>query len=133
MRPVTPGIEGGWFVVVAPHVSAYPDPIRFSPGDRLVLGRRDDRYPGWLRVTTRSGHEGWAPESAIRAESGREGVALDEYTARELTASVGERVRRVREVAGWLWVESESGATGWIPKECVGGAADAAHENGPPA
>jgi hypothetical protein len=51
--------------VIAPHKASYPDPISFSPSDRLKLGRRDDQYPGWIWTTIADGKEGWAPESLI--------------------------------------------------------------------
>lgn len=106
-------------IVTASHHSNYPDPIHFSPGDRLILGRRDDQYPGWIRVTIASGREGWAPESRFRIESEHEGVPLVEYTARELDTRVGERVVCEEELHGWLWVGNEDGQSGWIPKETV--------------
>ena len=68
-------------------------------------------------MTTPSGNQGWAPESIIRCESETSGVALEEYTARELDTTEGERVRLIREQAGWLWVENEAGLTGWIPRK----------------
>ena len=98
-------------------MSNYPDPINFSPGDRLKLEKRDDQYPGWIWVTTPSGKKGWAPESLICAETEQEGLALSGYTARELDTSEGESVFCSDEQSGWLWVENERGETGWIPKE----------------
>ena len=105
------------YTVNTRHESNYPDPIQFTPGDRLVLGRRDDQYPGWVRVTISSGSEGWAPESRIRVESEHEGVATADYDARELDTRVGERVICIEELHGWLLVQNEDGQTGWIPKE----------------
>ena len=104
-----------YYIITAQHKSSYPDPIQFSPGGRLVLGKQDDEYPGWIWVTTPSGNQGWAPESIIRCESETGGVALEEYTARELNTVVGERLRCTRELAGWLWVENDKGRWGWIP------------------
>jgi hypothetical protein len=105
--------------VIAGHRSQYPDPIRFGPGDRLRIGRRDNEYPGWIRVTTPSGNEGWAPESIIRLETDAEGIALSEYDATELDTEVGQRVVRVRELCGWAWVENEHGESGWVPRESI--------------
>ncbi len=105
--------------VVVAHVSSYPDPIRFSRGDRVAVGRSDDRYPGWIRVTIDSGNEGWAPQSVLRIEPSGAGVALEEYSAQELDTTVGESVRSLRELAGWLWVEDARGRQGWIPKASV--------------
>ena len=99
-------------VVVAPHSSAYPDPIGFEPGDPLVLGERDDEHPGWIRVRTIDGKEGWAPEQYIDPKSARRGVATAPYTARELNTVVGESLLMHRELNDWLWVENARGETG---------------------
>ncbi len=103
-------------VAVTPHTSAYPDPIRFQPGDPLVLGERDGEYPGWIRVRTADGNAGWAPEQLIEIQSQTRGVALASYTARELDTEAGEVLVCHRELNGWLWVENSRGATGWVPK-----------------
>jgi Variant SH3 domain len=103
--------------IISPHQSHYPDPIRFETGDRLKLGRRDDRYPGWVWVIVPSGNEGWAPESLIQIDSPDEGTALANYNARELDTTIGELVTSTRELHGWLWAQNEHGQAGWIPKE----------------
>jgi len=104
-----------YYIIVSGHNSSFPDPIQFSPGDQLTLGKRDAEFPGWVWVTTPSGNEGWAPEALIRRESDSAGVALEGYTARELDTVEGERVFCTRELAGWLWVENQAGQSGWIP------------------
>ena len=101
------------------HRSKYPDPICLKPGDRVVLGRSDEEYAGWIWVTAPSGNEGWAPESIIRVESPEAGVATAEYTARELDTQVGDRLSCGSELGGWLWVENERGESGWVPKAAV--------------
>jgi hypothetical protein len=106
-------------IVITRHRSQYPDPIRFEKGDALTLGRRDDEYPGWIRVVIPSGNEGWAPESYIRIEAPTSGVATRAYTARELNTEVGERLSYKSELNGWLWVENTKGESGWVPKETV--------------
>lgn len=104
-------------IAVTAHVSAYPNPIRFEAGDRLVLGERDEEYPGWIRVTTSDGNEGWAPEQSVDSLSRTEGLAIENYTARELNTVAGETLVCRRELNGWLWVENTRGESGWVPKE----------------
>ena len=106
-------------VVVTAHKSKYPDPVCFEPGDTLALGRRDDRYPGWIWVVSPAGKEGWAPESYIRADAPDSGVAIHAYTARELDTRVGELLSCSRELNGWLWVVNENGESGWVPGDTV--------------
>lgn len=101
------------------HASEYPEPISFSPGDQLTVGRKESEYPGWLWVGIASGKEGWAPESYMRRLSASEAVASREYTARELDTEAGERLVVHAELNEWLWVENESGRCGWVPKKTV--------------
>ena len=105
--------------VIVAHRSRYPDPIRFAPSDRLEIGRREDEYPGWIRVTTPSGNEGWAPESIIRPGTEGQGIALSEYDATELDTEVGQEVVFLREHKGWSLIETGSGETGWVPNATI--------------
>lgn len=107
------------YIVVTPHRSKYPDPIRLEAGDILRLGRRDREYPGWIWVTTPSDKRGWAPESIIRIDAPSQGVATREYTARELDTEVGERLSCLAELEGWLWAENEAGESGWVPRDTL--------------
>lgn len=104
-------------ITISPHTSDYPTPISFVPGDRLLLGKRDSEYPGWVWVTTSSGEEGWAPEVYIAPNSSNEGIALEPYTAKELNTVPGESLISHRELSDWLWVENKHGECGWVPKK----------------
>ena len=42
-------------------------------------------------------------------------MAREDYTARELDTAAGERVRSLRELDGWAWVENERRQSGWVP------------------
>jgi hypothetical protein len=105
---------------VTGHASSYPEPISFTAGDRLILGRRDTEYPGWIWVTVPGGREGWAPQAYIRLQSRTEGIAACAYTARELDTTAGQRLIVHKELNGWLWVENDEGECGWVPKQSTG-------------
>ena len=106
-------------LVVIAHRSSFPDPIQFSPGDLLDLGKRDEEYPGWIWVRDLSGREGVAPECFSDAATNGRGVALEQYDSTELDTSVGEQVTCIRELCSWVWVESEQGKHGWIPAKTI--------------
>lgn len=102
---------------VVAHKNKFHDPVCLSPQDRLVLGKPDTEYPGWIWVRTPSGNEGWTPISAIQIISNTVGIAKESYSARELNTAVGETLILHRERDDWLWVENEMGECGWIPKK----------------
>ena len=108
------------YIVVTSHKIDYPKPIQFSTSDMLLLGKRDTEYPGWIWATTPDQNEGWAPESLIKRTSSNSGIALAEYTAQELDTNIGDLVLCTDELHGWLWVENDSGESGWVPKDSVG-------------
>lgn len=96
----------------------YPDPIRGAAGDRLILGRRDDEFPGWVWATADDGREGWVPESWLRVE-GEKGVLLFDYNAAEMALAPGDMVRGDLVESGWLWATAADGQMGWAPLDCL--------------
>jgi len=103
--------------VIKPHTSVYPDPIEFEKGDKLTLGRKDTEYSGWIRVITKLGKEGWAPEQYISVISSGEGIGKESYTARELNTKIGEELVALKEINEWYWVVNTMGESGWVPVE----------------
>jgi SH3-like domain-containing protein len=105
-------------VVVQQHKSNYPDPVSFATGDKLLIGKQDTEYPGWVRVTDKKGTVGWAPLAYIALnEDGHNGVALVSYSATELDVEPGEHVIVEFEHCQWCWVTHKSKGAGWVPKE----------------
>ena len=94
-------------------------PIRCGRGESVQLGRRDDQYPGWVRVMTVARSEGWAPQSMIEVVTSDRGLLNEDYDARELTTKLGEEVTCIRQLAGWAWVENAQGDSGWVPLETL--------------
>ena len=104
--------------VITPHRSNYPNPISFKIGDVLVLGKEDDEYPGWIRVKTRDGNEGWAPKQYIDS-SVQPAVANENYSARELDTEPGDILELIYRLNDWVWVRNAAGSLGWIPEESI--------------
>ena len=100
--------------VTTPYLSEFANPIHFSKGDLLVVGKQDTGFPGWIWTTTPDNNQGWAP-MAILSLDGQRAVAQEDYIATELSTKTGERLRVTRELAGWLWVTRDTQESGWIP------------------
>lgn len=96
----------------------YPDPIRGAAGDRLILGRRDDEYPGWVWATATDGRAGWVPEGRLRVE-GEVGILLRDYNAVEMSLEPGDVVSGKLVEGGWLWATAANGQQGWAPLDCL--------------
>ncbi len=113
--PFTPGARGR---VSADYAAQYPDPLVVRQGDVLALGERGSEWPGWVWCTAASGKSGWVPAGFIerRGESGR---MRRDYSARELDVRAGELLTLHELEAGWYWVATQAGETGWVPARNV--------------
>jgi hypothetical protein len=56
---------------------------------------------------------------AARAPGGRRGFMLRDYTARELTVGPGAEVAAGETMAGWTWVTTTDGRSGWVPNTAL--------------
>ncbi len=98
--------------------AAYPDPLVMQAGDELHLGRQDEQWPGWIWCTSLNGMEGWVPISYLEVR-GKLGIARSDYTARELTIHVGEKLTIWDFEAGWYWASNPDSCSGWIPGDHI--------------
>lgn len=109
------------YVVIAPHRSAYPKPLRFAKGTLLEVGQRYEGEPGWQDwyLCCCDGQlPGWVPAQVIERLGVGQGRALEHYSAHELDADPGQRVYRLRQLNGWMWCRRLSnGELGWLPLE----------------
>ena len=52
----------------------YRNPIELAAGDRVIVGREDDEFPGWKWCKASNGREGWVPlELLFTARLGSDG------------------------------------------------------------
>lgn len=108
------------WVVYSAHISNYPHPIQFQVGECFEIGKTDDEFPGWIWVTTTDGNQGWAPIQYLQmSDSGNKAIAEFDYSARELSTTIGERLTMHYELNGWGWVENDHSACGWVPMESI--------------
>ncbi|CAM3546996.1 SH3 domain-containing protein [Parendozoicomonas haliclonae] len=102
------------YKVIEAYTSAYPDPISFKAGEELTTGRLDDEYPGWIRITTQCGNEGWAPVQYINATV-KPALGLCDYEATELTTQTDLVLSVMKTLNEWAWAETPQGEKGWVP------------------
>ncbi|MBL8297581.1 MAG: SH3 domain-containing protein [Rhodanobacteraceae bacterium] len=103
-----------WAVLLRDYHTQYPDPVCFVRGDAIVAGARDTEWPEFIWATDPAGRSGWVHQSYLSADRGSV-LGLRDYSARELDASAGERVRLIEQAGGWWWAENERGVQGWLP------------------
>jgi hypothetical protein len=106
--------------VIKEHKSNYPNPVEFKANDILEIGREDEEYPGWIRVKSPDGNEGWAPMGHIEIlNDSIQGIAKANYCARELDVKVGEKLQIENTLCGWHYATNSRSESGWVPQECV--------------
>jgi uncharacterized protein YgiM (DUF1202 family) len=98
--------------------SAYPNPLKLNPGDRVMIGNRASEWPGWIWCTDEHGLSGWIPQRFLKSE-GIKGVLLVEYDATELTVEAGESVEILGTESSWARCRTPEGRTGWLPLEVL--------------
>jgi hypothetical protein len=69
----------------------------------------------WNGCRGPDGKEGWVHRSFLSESSGH-ATAVSDYSAKELTASEGERGQLLQVLDGWALVELEGSRVGWIPE-----------------
>lgn len=110
------------YKVVKNYKDAPKDPIQIKKNEELIIIKKSDPngdWPNWL-LCKGIGKEGWIPKQIISVK-GAEGIASEDYTARELNISVGEILISKRELNGWIWGANEKKPEdlGWAPLNCL--------------
>lgn len=105
------------------YVNSNANPIELTVGDVVRLGEKfkdDEMWPNWVHcVSIRTGKSGWTPIQILQID-GETGVATTDYTAKEMTVSVGDVVNGQHELNGWLWcIRKFDGQSGWVPQNCL--------------
>jgi uncharacterized protein YgiM (DUF1202 family) len=103
--------------VAAPYVSSVTDPVRFSEGEPVGVGRRDQQWTSYVWGTDEAGRSGWVPDAYLKKTGPDEAVALRDYDATELTVARGEQLEVLDEEGGWLLCRPAAGLTGWVPSD----------------
>ena len=99
------------------YTAQYENPISAWQGELVDIQHEDDTYRGWWWCVASDGRAGWVPlERLSRAvKAGTRAPMLADYTALELTVTLGEELVIEEELRGWMFVRNMSGVRGWIP------------------
>ncbi|MDR0279276.1 MAG: hypothetical protein LBJ37_15460 [Paucimonas sp.] len=106
------------FTVIEAHRNEFPAPITFAKGASLTVGeiyQGDEGWDNWYFCEAAGQQGGWVPGEVICLQAPGQGVALEDYTARELDVEVGERVWGGRQLNGWVWCTRTVTGSGWVP------------------
>ena len=102
--------------VIANYNRLYEAPIIGAAGDAVKVVRREDDEPGWIWCEhVISGLGGWVPEAFVERINEQAAVLRRDYSAIELSVSVGQTLKIIESVAGWTWCVSTEGDAGWVP------------------
>lgn len=109
------------YLVVSPHESEFPKPITFKKGDMLIVGEKysgAEDWDNWFLCSASGQEPGWVPGLVLDQHGDLTGMALEDYTARELNVLEGEQLTGIRTLNGWLWrTKHASTKSGWVPLE----------------
>ena len=111
------------YVVIKSHRTNYPNPISLVQGQSFIIGEKykgPEHWDNWYFCTTvDKNSSGWVPAQLIQWK-GTEGIAKEDYTAKELNVDEGEHLVGLKELNGWIWCQRVlTLEEGWIPKENV--------------
>ena len=106
--------------VVQAYNRVYQNPIAFSGGDRVQVGKRDPDSPEWVWCAAADGREGWVHQSFLEM-NGSSATGTRDYNAIELNVSPGEQLEGFEVAAGWQWCRNAHGDAGWVPLKCLKG------------
>jgi uncharacterized protein YgiM (DUF1202 family) len=95
--------------------AAYPDPLKVTEGEIMIIIRDDAEWPGWIWCRNSNGKEGWVPKNYARIEK-NQAVMICDYNAAELTVSSGEKLLILKKESNWFWCRNDSGVEGWVPE-----------------
>ncbi|MDR3437856.1 SH3 domain-containing protein [Telmatospirillum sp.] len=112
------------YIATGQHRTGYPEPISFAKGTLLSVGEKyegPEGWDNWYFCTTLGQPGGWVPAQIInRTGDAHNGIALEDYTARELEVNEGDLMIGLRSMNGWMWCSRLSDdCSGWVPLELL--------------
>ena len=109
------------YAVVEMYKSPYADPICFSKGERVGVGKEsthDPEWKDWFWCVGANENEAWVPAQYLSIE-GRKGILLRDYNALELSVAPGELLLVSEILNGFGMAQKADGSRGWVPMKCL--------------
>jgi|GEM_PF-868094 len=126
----------GWMMVLAVLIFALPDKFKecnnvmaikdmpsewdrvefdeFRAGTKVEMAEDEDKeFKGWYAAVI-EGRDTFVPKSYVE-----DGVLTVDYNPTELIVKVGDKLRVLKIVNAWLYVENDIYDKGWVPSEAV--------------
>jgi hypothetical protein len=111
------------YLTTSEYKASQANPVEIAKGDKLIVGKEykgNPNWVGWIKCThILAGQESWVPKQLIKIFN-HEGIALSDYSSKELTVRSGVRVEIKKKMNGWSWCWTESGEEGWLPDDVIG-------------
>ncbi|MDN3707458.1 SH3 domain-containing protein [Myroides ceti] len=108
---------------ISSHTSEYENPIKLLKGEIVKLGNRapEENWKDWIWAENDKEQGGWVPIQIIEnLESNKQGLILEDYSAKELNIDKDEIVVKVKSLNGWSWCRKiKDNDEGWIPDEVI--------------
>ena len=102
------------FVANADYEEKDSYPLYLRAGDEVTVGPVDRAWPGWVWAMDSSERRGYVPEEILEPMGEGRFAAMEDFDPTVLSVRRGDRLESLRQIHGWHWCRSESGAEGWV-------------------
>lgn len=102
----------------------YTDPIILEKGQKVIIDNskieNDPEWKNWVWCISEN-NSGWGPVQILSNGDNvdslkTEAIVLENYSAKELNVTKGEKVKGNKIVNGWLWcAKIDNEDFGWLP------------------
>ena len=113
------------YIVLDSWTESYENPISIEQGEEVIVDpsviEPDPEWANWVCCIASNNRDGWVPIQILKIMPSNtndryNSMALEDYSAYELTVKTGDFVYGNRILNGWLWCSKENdNKKGWVP------------------